>query len=86
MDIGLGGGWTMPLYHLHVSNDGQTHSILTVDCPGRNAAWAELIDICSDLIRDVTKSLQRDGEWRIELLDQTEKPVGRIRIIAECFD
>jgi len=40
----------------------------------------------SNLIPDVTRTLDQNGEWQIELLDQTQKPLGRIRLVAECVD
>ena len=32
------------------------------------------------------RSLKRDGEWRMELLDAASKPVFRVRLIAEAVD
>ena len=73
----------MSLYHLRVSQGHHDDLELSMDCPTRNAAWTELTSICGDLIRDVTRTLQEDGQWQIELLDQTKRPVGRIRLVAE---
>jgi len=51
----------------------------------RDAAWAEMIAICSDLVRDVTDDLKPNSEWRMELLDASKKPVFRIRLVAEIL-
>jgi hypothetical protein len=73
----------MPLYHLHISDGHHVYSDASMNCSTCDAAWAELTQTCGDLIRDVTRTLGPSGEWQIELLDQTQKPLGRIRLVAE---
>ena len=76
----------MPLYHLRINDGRQVRSDISVDRPTRDAAWAALTHVCGNLIPDVTRTLDQNGEWQIELLDQTQKPLGRIRLVAECVD
>jgi hypothetical protein len=49
----------------------------------RESAWDELTAVCADLIGGISRSLQEDAEWRMELLDETKEPVFRIRLVAE---
>ena len=73
----------MPTYHVRISNGGGIYSDIGMTAPTRDAAWVEMTRICGDLIRDATRALQQNEEWQIELLDQAETPVGRIRLVAE---
>jgi hypothetical protein len=57
-----------------------------LDVVDRNAAWAELTKVCGDLIGDVARDLKQNAEWQINLLDQSKKPVFRIRLVAETLD
>jgi len=49
----------------------------------RESAWDELTAVCADLISGISRSLQKDAEWRMELLDEAKEPVFRIRLVAE---
>ena len=49
----------------------------------RESAWNELTAVCADLIGGISRSLQEDAEWRMELLDEAKEPVFRIRLLAE---
>ena len=51
----------------------------------REAAWAELTRVCANLLSSISRSLKQDAEWRMELLDETKKPVFRIRLVAETL-
>jgi hypothetical protein len=53
------------------------------ECASRESAWRELTAVCADLISGISRSLQEDAEWRMELLDETKQPVFRIRLVAE---
>jgi hypothetical protein len=48
-------------------------------------AWTEITRVFSDLVSDVTKRLEQNTEWQIELLDAFRKPLFRIRVVAESF-
>jgi hypothetical protein len=34
----------------------------------------------------ISSKLKQDSEWQMELLDETKRPVFRIRIVAESLD
>jgi hypothetical protein len=39
--------------------------------------------VCGGLIADISRKLPENAEWQMELLDESRKPVVRIRLIAE---
>jgi hypothetical protein len=51
----------------------------------REAAWAEMTKVCGNLLGSISRSLKQNAEWQMELLDETRKPVFRIRLVAESI-
>lgn len=49
----------------------------------REAAWTEMTKVCANLLGGISRSLKQDAEWRMELLDESKKPVFRIRLVSE---
>jgi len=39
--------------------------------------------ICANLLGGISRSLKQNAEWRMELLDESKKPVFRVRLVAE---
>jgi hypothetical protein len=52
----------------------------------RDAAWKEMTSVCADMARGISRKLQENSEWQMELLDESKRPVFRIRIVAETLD
>jgi hypothetical protein len=52
----------------------------------REAAWQELTRVCADMVGGISRRLGENDEWRVELLDESRKPVFRIRLVAETLD
>jgi hypothetical protein len=52
----------------------------------RDAAWRELTSVCADIVGGITRKLKPDSEWQMELLDESGRPVFRIRLVAESVD
>jgi hypothetical protein len=48
-------------------------------------AWAEMTRVCANLLAGISRSLKQDGEWQMEMLDETRKPVFRIRLLGETL-
>ena len=42
--------------------------------------------ICGDMVGDVSRKLIENAEWQMELLDESRKPVFRIRLVAETLE
>jgi hypothetical protein len=38
------------------------------------------------MVGGVSRNLKENGEWQVELLDASKKPVFRIRLVAETLD
>lgn len=77
----------MPLYFFSVPNGRYSGS---ADCGAefadRDAAWKELTGVCGDMVGGVSRRLQENGEWQMELLDASKRPIFRIRLVAESLD
>jgi hypothetical protein len=56
------------------------------DSVDRNAAWSEMTKVCADLVGSISRKLKQNAEWQMELLDESKKPVFRIRLVAETLD
>ena len=41
--------------------------------------------VCGDMIADISRKLSENAEWQMELLDESRKPVFRIRLVAETL-
>lgn len=50
-----------------------------------NAAWKEMTGVCGAMIADISRQLSENAEWQMELLDESKKPLSRIRLVAETL-
>lgn len=77
----------MSLYFFRLSHDKISG---VADCPfealDREAAWAEMTKVSSDLVAGICRKLKPESDWRMELLDESGKPRFRIRLVAEALD
>jgi hypothetical protein len=77
----------MPLYFFRIRNGRYSgvsdHGTELVD---REAAWKELTDLCGAMVGGISRKLTENSEWEMELLDETRRPVFRIRLVAETLD
>lgn len=77
-------GLTMSLYFFRISHGRYSGaSDLGSEFESREAAWAEMTKVCANLVGGISRSLKQGAEWRMELLDESKKPVFRIRLVAE---
>ena len=77
----------MPLFYFRICNgDYSGTSGEGFNLADRDAAWAEMTRVCGDLVGGIARKLQQQTEWRMELLDESRKPVFRIRVVAETLD
>jgi hypothetical protein len=73
----------LPLYFVRIS-DGQNRSTgeaIELSDPG--AAWIEMTKMLADFVGGAAKALKPNAEWQMELLDEAQKPLFRIRLVAE---
>jgi hypothetical protein len=79
-------GLTVSLYFFQIC-DGKYSGISDLDdVTDRNAAWAEMTKVCGNLVGGISRDLKQNAEWQIELLDESKKPVFRIRLVAETME
>jgi len=77
----------VPLFYFRICNgDYSGTSGEGFDLADRDAAWAEMSRVCGDLVGGIARKLKQQSEWRMELLDESRKPVFRIRVTAETLD
>jgi hypothetical protein len=77
----------MPRYFFRIRNGRYTGaSEQGTECADHNAAWKELTHVCSDMAGGILRRLAENSEWQMELLDESKRPVFRIRIVSESLD
>jgi hypothetical protein len=79
-------GSTMPLYFFRISHGRYSGaSDEGSEFESREAAWAEMTKVCANLVGGISRNLKQNAEWRMEMLDESKKPVFRIRLVAESL-
>jgi hypothetical protein len=74
----------MPLYYFRIRNgDICGASDQGTEFPDHDAAWKELTGVCAGIVGGISRKLQQNSEWAMELLDEAKRPVFRIRLVAE---
>jgi hypothetical protein len=77
----------MPLYFFRIRNGRYSGaSDHGTECADREAAWKELTNVCADMAGGISRKLKQNSEWHLELLDESRRPVFRIRIVGETLD
>jgi hypothetical protein len=76
----------MPIFFFRIG-DGEGACVSTdgAEFADQNAAWKEMTGVCGDMIADISRKLGENAEWQIELLDESRKPVFRIRLVSETL-
>lgn len=75
----------MTPYFFQISHNSYS-GISDFDVADRETVWAEMTKVCGDLLGDISRDLKQNGDWQIELLDLSRRPVFRIRLVAETLD
>jgi hypothetical protein len=77
----------MPLYFFRIQSGRYSGvSDQGTELADRAAAWSELTGVCGDMIGGIARKLKENSEWRMELLDESNRPVFRIRLVGESLD
>jgi hypothetical protein len=77
----------MPLYFFRIKNGRYSGcSDHGTECADDAAAWKELTSVCADMAAGISRKLTENSEWQMEMLDESKRPVFRIRIVAESLD
>jgi hypothetical protein len=77
----------MPIFFFRIRH-GEDIGVSTdgAEFADHNAAWKEMTGVCGDMIADISRKLPENAEWQMELLDESQKPVFRIRLVSETLD
>ena len=77
----------MLLYYFRIRN-GRYSGVSSqgTELRDQDAAWEELTGVCGDMIGSIARHLTENTEWQMELLDASQKPIFRIRLLTESFD
>jgi len=76
----------MPLYFFRISDGHYAGaSDKGSEFASREAAWTEMTKVCGDLLGGLSRGLKQNAEWQMEMLDESKKPVFRIRLVAESI-
>ena len=79
-------GSMMSLYFFRISHGRYSGaSDQGSEFESREAAWAEMTKVCANLVGGISRSLKQNSEWQMELLDESKKPVFKIRLVAETL-
>ena len=77
----------MPLFFFRIRNGRYSGACdYGTELADRDAAWKELTSVCADMAGGISRKLKQNSEWHMELLDESRKPVFRIRLIAETLE
>ena len=77
----------MPLYFFRIRNGSLSGaSDQGTEFADHDAAWKELTSVCAGIVGGISRKLQQNSEWEMELLDEAKRPVFRIRLVAETLD
>ena len=77
----------MSLYYFRISHGRYSGAAdLGSEFEDREAAWAEMTEVCAGLVGGISRSLQQNADWQMEMLDEARKPIFRIRLTAESLE
>ena len=73
----------MPRYYFHIR-----HRTLALDTEGvvladDAAAWEEATTACGEMMRDLDGALKRGPEWRMEVVDDTDRHLFTVHFGGE---
>jgi hypothetical protein len=75
----------MPLYTFRAF-DGEQSTTSEATCfSDPDAAWADMVNVCADLVSGITRKLVKNSEWHLELLDEAQRPLFRISLTANAL-
>jgi hypothetical protein len=79
-------GVRMPQYFFRIRNgrySGMSNN--GIEAPDACAAWTEMTRVCSELVGSIARRLKSNSEWQMEMLDEAQRPLFRIRLVAETI-
>jgi hypothetical protein len=77
----------MPKYFFIVRHEGHIsdHSD-GIDFPDLDAARLEALKSAGELLREFAVPLEAGSEWRMEVADETHRPIFSLSVVAKSHD
>lgn len=75
----------MPRYFFHVHHEHRQPDHEGVELSGDKEAWSQATRACGEMMRDLDGAFEAGPEWRLEVVDETGRPVFTIHFSAERF-
>lgn len=75
----------VPLYKFRTFDGQSVTSGAAICFTGPDAAWAEMVKVCADLVGGIARNLRENSDWHLELLDDADKPCFRINLTAKSL-
>jgi hypothetical protein len=75
----------LPLYSFSFMQGKYSKSVLTADLSDTNAVHKKAVAVFVGLIRDIAGELETHPAWQMEVLDETGKPVFRLKLLGESL-
>jgi hypothetical protein len=76
----------MPEYRFRISNSGGQFPASTRILSDKHAAHREGLATFADLARDIAGELQPGSEWRMEIADESGKPIFKLTFASESLE
>jgi hypothetical protein len=74
----------MPLYHFCIRNDRYSGaSEPEMELAEQDAACAEMTKVCGGLVGSISRNLDQNAEWQMELLGRVRKASVQKRLVAD---
>lgn len=78
--------YVMPQYFFRIRNGRYSGTSNTgIEAPDSISAWTEMTRVCGELVGGIARRLKSNSEWEMEMLDEAQKPLFRIRLVAETM-
>jgi hypothetical protein len=78
--------FTVPIYFFQITHGHYSGMADGIDLADHAAAWDEITKVCGDLVGGISRNMEQNSEWRMELLDEAKQPLFRIRLLAETLE
>ena len=76
----------MSLFYFRIKNGRYSGASDNFEVADRDAAWTEMTNVRGGLVSSIARRLTQNAEWQMELLDESQKTVFRIRLVAETLN
>jgi hypothetical protein len=75
----------MANYTFRIRQGGCSKRSVASDWPNDGAARREAEGMFADMARDVAGNLEKHPEWKMEVADESGKPIFRLSLLAESM-